>query len=252
MRGIVIGACAAVLGLGLGSAQAAEGKALPDYSWSFEGLFGTFDRAALQRGLQVYREVCAGCHGLRLVAFRNLADLGYDEDEIKAIAAEYAVIDGPNDEGEMFERGARASDRFPSPFANDKAAAAANNGAVPPDLSVITKARIGGASYIRALLTGYHEAPADFQLLEGLNYNVYFPGNQIAMVPPLSDDAVEYHDGTAATIDQMAADVATFLTWAAEPTLEERKQTGIKVILYLIVLTAMLYAVKRKVWADVH
>jgi ubiquinol-cytochrome c reductase cytochrome c1 subunit len=252
MRRIVLGACAAVLGLGLGSAHASEGKALPDCSWSFEGLFGTFDRAALQRGLQIHREVCAGCHGLRLVAFRNLADLGYGEDEIKAIAAEYIVIDGPDEEGEMFEREARASDRFPSPFANVQAAAAANNGAVPPDLSVITKARVGGPTYIRALLDGYHEAPADFVLLEGLSYNVYFPGNQIAMAAPLDVDAVEYHDGTKATVDQMAADVATFLMWAAEPALEERKQTGIKVILFLIVLTALLYAIKRKVWADVH
>jgi ubiquinol-cytochrome c reductase cytochrome c1 subunit len=250
MRRIVLGACAAVLGLGLGSAHASEGKALPDYSWSFEGLFGTFDRAALQRGLQIHREVCAGCDGLRrrrveLVA-RPHATAG------ARLPAEYIVIDGPDEEGEMFEREARASDRFPSPFANVQAAAAANNGAVPPDLSVITKARVGGPTYIRALLDGYHEAPADFVLLEGLSYNVYFPGNQIAMAAPLDVDAVEYHDGTKATVDQMAADVATFLMWAAEPALEERKQTGIKVILFLIVLTALLYAIKRKVWADVH
>ncbi|MFQ5775482.1 MAG: cytochrome c1 [Kiloniellaceae bacterium] len=251
MRQLLAGALVGVFCLGSGAALAAEAK-VPAYDWSFEGVFGRFDRAAMQRGLQVYREVCSGCHSLRLIAFRNLAALGYDEAEITEIAGEYSVIDGPDDEGEMFERQGRPSDRFPPPFPNAKAAAAANNGAVPPDLSLMAKARKGGPSYIRALLTGYEEPPADFELLEGLNYNAYFPGAQIAMPPPLFEDAVEYQDGTPASPDQMASDVATFLMWTAEPDLETRKRMGIKVILFLLVFTGVLYATKRKVWADIH
>lgn len=234
------------------TATAAEGVAIPSQDWSHSGVFGTYDRAAAQRGLQVYREGCAGCHSLDRIAFRNLADLGYSEDQIKAMAAEAIVVDGPDDDGEMFEREGRASDYFPAPFPNSKAAAAANGGAVPPDLSLMAKARFGGADYIYALLTGYVEPPADFEMLEGLNYNAYFPGHQIAMAAPLSEDAVEYADGTAATVEQMAHDIAVFLSWTAEPEMEERKQTGLKVILFLLVLTGLLYAVKRKIWADLH
>jgi len=244
---------AAGLALGAQTAAAAEGEAnLPKFDWSFEGVFGQFERPALQRGLQVYREVCSACHSLRLVAFRNLADLGYSEDDIKAIASEYTVMDGPDDDGEMFERDGRPADYFPKPFPNAKAAAAANNGAVPPDLSLMAKARVGGPSYIRAILDGFGEPPAGMEILEGQNYNEYFPGHRIAMAPPLSDDAVEYQDGTAATVDQMAADVSTFLMWTAEPKMEIRKEIGVKVILFLLILTAVLYAVKRKVWADLH
>ena len=245
------------LGAGLGTAlqssplSAAEGVAVPAQSWSFDGIFGTFDRASLQRGLQVYAEVCAGCHGLKRIAFRNLAEIGYNEDQIKAFAAERIIVDGPDDDGEMFERDGRPSDYFPSPFPNDKAAAAANGGAVPPDLSLMAKARAGGPDYLYALLVGYDEPPADVEMNEGLNYNHYFPGFQIAMAQPLDDDAVEYADGTEASLDQMSRDVSAFLMWTAEPMLEERKQTGIKVILFLIVLSAMFYAIKRKVWADV-
>ena len=250
----------AVLGLGLVTlggawappAEAATGVAPPHQSWSFDGVFGTFDRAALQRGYQVYSEVCSGCHSLKYVRFRNLADLGYTEDQIKAFAAEATVIDGPDDEGEMFERDGLSSDAFPPPFANEKAAAAANGGAVPPDLSLVTKSRKGGPDYIFALMTGYAEPPAGFDLLEGLNYNTYFPGQQTAMAPPLEDDAVEYAGGTEATNEQMAKDVATFLMWAAEPNLEPRKRMGIKVVLFLLVFTGMLYAAKRRVWADLH
>ncbi|MEE9210653.1 MAG: cytochrome c1 [Kiloniellales bacterium] len=252
MRKLSIGVAAVLLGLQASAALAVETKHPPARDWSFSGVFGQFDRAAMQRGLQVYREVCSGCHGLRLIHFRNLAALGYDEDEIKAIAAEYTVIDGPDEEGEMFERPGRPVDRFPSPFANDKAAAAANNGAMPPDLSLMAKARDDGPNYIHALLTGYEEPPADIEVIEGANYNPYFPGNQIAMAAPLFEDAVEYADGTPATVEQMAADVTTFLMWAAEPTLEERKRMGIKVMLFLLVFTGVLYAVKRKVWADLH
>ncbi len=238
--------------LGTASVQAAEGVKLPEQDWSFDGVLGLFDRAQLQRGLQVYREVCAGCHGLRYIAFRNLADLQYNEDQIKAIASEAIIVDGPDDEGEMFEREGRLPDYFPSPFANDKAAAASNNGAVPPDLSLMAKARFGGADYIHALLTGYEEAPADFEVLEGLSYNAYFPGHQIAMAQPLDDDAVEYADGTEASLDQMARDVAAFLTWTAEPKLEARKTAGIWVILFFLFVTGVTYASKKKIWADLH
>lgn len=244
---------AAALALAAVPADAAEGGKPPSRDWSFQGMFGTFDRGALQRGFQVYKEVCAACHSLRLVAYRNLSGIGLGEDQIKAVAAEFEVTDGPNDEGEMFQRPARPPDRFVKPFANDNAARAANNGALPPDLSLMTKARKGGADYLHALLIGYkEEPPAGFTLGDGMSYNVYFPGNQIAMAPPVDDDAVEYADGTKATKDQIASDVTTFLAWAAEPELEERKRLGIKVLLFLIVLTAMLYAVKRQVWKDQH
>ncbi|MBC8339217.1 MAG: cytochrome c1 [Rhodospirillales bacterium] len=226
---------------------------LPARNWSFNGMFGTFDRGSLQRGLQVYQEVCAACHSLKLVAYRNLSAIGLNEDQIKKIAAEFEVQDGPNDEGEMYARPARPSDRFVAPFANDKAARASNNGALPPDLSLMTKARKGGADYLHALLTGYKETPPDgVKMGEGMQYNVYFPGNQIAMAPPLAEDAVEYADGTKATAEQLAADVSTFLTWAAEPELEDRKRMGVKVLLFLLVLTAMMYALKRQIWADQH
>ena len=252
MKTLTAAALAAVIALGAGQAAAAEGAALPKYDWSFSGVFGHFDRAELQRGLQVYREVCSACHGLKYVAFRNLEALGYSEDEIKQMSTEYSVVDGPNDEGEMFERPGRPSDYFPSPFPNDKAAAAANNGAAPPDLSLMAKARPGGPDYTRSLLLGYEDPPAGFEALEGLNYNIYFPGNQIAMAPPLFDEAVEYADGTEATAEQMATDVASFLMWTAEPYLEERHSMGIKVVLFLLVFTGLLYAAKRKVWSDLH
>lgn len=254
-RYIVSAAVASALGIAMaGSALAAEGGAeLPDVDWSFEGIFGTFDRAAAQRGLQVYQEVCAGCHSLDLVAYRNLADLGYSEDQIKAIAAEKTVIDGPDDEGEMYEREARPSDHFVPPYPNDNAAAAANGGALPPDLSLITKARKGGPSYTYAVLTGYEDEPPEgVEINDSAYYNHYFPGNQIAMPQPLYEDGVEYADGTPATVEQMAHDVTTFLAWAANPELEDRKRLGIKVMLFLIVFTALLYAYKRKVWADLH
>jgi len=245
-------AVALAAGLGAGAATASEGAELPKQHWSFDGLFGTYDRAAAQRGFMVYNTVCAACHGLSLVAYRNLAGVGFKDDEIKAIAAAKEVQDGPNDQGEMFARPGRPSDRFAKPFANDNAARAANNGALPPDLSLITKARKGSADYLYALLTGYKDAPADMKMMEGMNYNAVFPGNQIAMVAPLAEGAVEYADGTKPTVPQMARDVATFLTWAAEPEMEERKRMGVKVLLFLIVLTAMLYALKRQIWKDLH
>ncbi len=235
-----------------GAASAAEEVPLIQRSWSFDGLFGTFDRAAAQRGLQVYREVCSACHSLDYIAFRNLTALGFSDDQVKALASQYQITDGPNDQGEMYQRAGKASDYFPPPFANDEAARAANGGALPPDLSLITKARPQGPDYVYSLLQGFHEAPPDAQGPPGTYYNIYFPGNWIGMPPPLSEGAVQYADGTPATVEQMASDVATFLTWAGEPTLEARKQTGLKVILFLIVLTALFYATKRKVWAGQH
>lgn len=244
---------AAALVAFVGSAAAAEEElALPSQHWSFSGFFGTYDRAAALRGLQVYREVCAGCHSLSLLSYRHLSGLGLDEEAVKALAAEETVVDGPDEEGEMFERPGRPSDRFRLAFPNEQAARAVNNGAFPPDLSVIVKARKGGADYIHALLVGYGEPPAEVTLQEGMSYNAYFPGRQIAMPAPLSDDAVAYADGTPASADQMSRDVVHFLAWAAEPELDERKRTGVKTVLFLIVFTGLLYAVKRKVWSRLH
>ncbi len=253
------------------NAQAAAGAKPPTHEWSFNGIFGTYDRAALQRGFQVFRNVCAACHSMDLLAFRNLEALGYNEDEVKAIAASYEVQAGPNDDGEMYMRPATPADHWPAPFANDKIAAMANGGAVPPDLSLINKARGSGgdsairvsllqpsgfplgADYVHALLTGYKdEPPADFSLAAGKYYNVYYPGNAISMAPPLYPDGVEYADGTQATVEQQSRDVTVFLNWVSEPELEDRKNLGIKVMLFLLVLTAMLYALKRKIWANVH
>jgi len=237
----------------LGSAQASGGAIeLKSVSWKHGGIFGTYDRAAAQRGLQVYREVCAGCHGLGLVAFRTLSDLGFSEEEVKAIAAESDFVDGPDGEGEMFERPGKPSDKFPSPFPNEQAARASNGGAYPPDMSLMSKARADGDNYLYSLMTGYEDAPSDVTLADGMSYNAYFPGHQIAMPAPLSEDAVEYSDGTPATVDQMAKDVSVFLTWAAEPKMEQRKSIGLKVILFLLIMAAVFYAVKRKVWSDLH
>ncbi len=245
---------AGAFALGLGSAaEAAEKIELPEVKWSFEGVFGTFDRAQLQRGLQVYKEVCSACHSLHYIAFRNLHDLGYSEDEIKAFAATYQVQnEEPNDQGEMFMRPARDSDRFPRTFPNEQAARAANGGAYPPDLSLMTKAREGGPEYLHALMVGYTQAPSNFKLLEGLYYNAYFPGHQIAMPPPLNPGQVTYADGTEASVDQMAKDVSAFLTWTAEPKMEARKAMGIKVMLFLLVATGLLIAVKKRIWRNMH
>lgn len=254
MKKLLTAAVVAVIaGVGsAGPASAAEGVAIPDHDFSFEGIFGTFDRAAAQRGLQVYNQVCSSCHSLKYVAFRTLGDLGYTEEQVEAIAAQYTVTDGPNDQGEMYQRPAKPSDTFPSPFDNKQAAIAANGGAYPPDLSVITQARPNGPDYLHALLTGYTDPPADVELSPGQYWNEYFPGHQIAMPPPLYPDGVSYQDGTEATVAQMAHDVTVFLHWAAEPHMEERKRTGIAVVLFLLVLTGMLYATKRRIWQDLH
>ena len=252
MRANLLGAALA-LGLGLAaSAQAQEAAAIPHQIWSFDGVFGTFDRGAAQRGFQVYKGICSVCHSLNQLYYRNLEEIGFTPDEVKAIAAEVQVTDGPNDQGEMYQRPGKPSDRFKAPFANEQAARAANNGALPPDLSLIVKARAGGPDYAYAILTGFQDAPAGFKMSQGMYYNKAFPGHQIAMPPPLTEDAVTYDDGTKAAVPQMAHDVVTFLTWAAEPDLEARHRVGVKVILYLLALTGLLYAVKRRVWASVH
>ena len=253
MRRLMIAAAALALGLvGAAEARASEGAGpLPSVDFPHVGVFGKYDQAALKRGLQVYREVCANCHGLHYVAFRSLSALGLSEDEIKEVAASFKVIDGPNAEGEMFERPAKASDKIPSPFKNDNAARASNNGALPPDLSLLVKGRDGHEGYIYGILTGYQDPPEGFVLGDGMNYNAHFPGHQIAMPPPLSDGVVTYADGTEATVATMAHDITTFLAWAAEPELEERKATGLKVLIFIGVLTAILYAINVRVWSKV-
>jgi len=255
MRSItsLFAAFAVLLGGALTPAIAAEEAPTPPaQDWSFDGVFGTFDRAASQRGLQVYLEVCSLCHALDYVAYRNLTALGFSEAEVEAIAQRYSVTDGPDDSGDMFERPGLPQDRFVAPFANEQAARAANNNAYPPDLSLMVEARAGGADYLYGLLTGYVEAPDDVELSAGMSYNEYFPGHQIAMPNMLLDGAVQYTDGTEATPQQMAWDVTNFLAWTSEPNLEDRLNTGRGVIIYLLIFAGLLYAVKRKIWAKVH
>ncbi len=220
--------------------------------WSFKGIFGTFDRASLQRGYQVYQEVCSGCHSVQHLSYRNLSEKGGPEfsvDEAKAIAAQFEVEDGPNSDGEMFMRPARLSDKFVKPYPNVEASTAANGGAYPPDMSVLAKARAGGADYIYSLLLGYEEPPADFELDDGVYYNKYMPGNKIKMSAPIMDGLVEYSDGTNATTEQMSKDVTAFLVWASEPHLEAQHRMGFKTIIYLIVLLTLVYMSKQKVWS---
>jgi ubiquinol-cytochrome c reductase cytochrome c1 subunit len=253
-------------------AQAAENPLVKpvEQDWSFAGPFGTYDKGQLQRGLKVYREGCAACHGLTRVPFRTLSALGYSEAQVRALAAEYEVQDGPNADGEMFTRAALPSDHFPSPFANPEAAAASNNGAAPPDLSLIAKARAvergfptfifdvftqyaeSGPDYIYSLLTGYQDAPEGYDLQPGTYYNPHFlSGTALSMPNPLSDGQVTYDDGTPETVDQYVHDVAAFLMWAAEPHLEARKHMGFNVLVFLALFGALVYLTKRKVWANV-
>jgi cytochrome c1 len=269
---VAVAASLSVIGMRVALAQEAE--APPRLSWSFHGPFGTYDQAQLQRGFKIYREVCSTCHSLKLLAFRNLADPGgpdFTEAQAATVAASFQVTDGPNDKGEMFQRPGKLADYFPPPFPNDQAARAALGGGLPPDMSVLAKARSheagfprfifdaftqyqeAGPDYIHAILTGYEEQPpAGFALAPGTQYNKYFPGHAIAMPKPLSDGQVEYTDGTPATVDQYAKDISAFLMWAAEPKLDERKRLGFQVFIYLIVLTGLLYFTKRRVWHDVH
>ena len=234
--------------------KSAEQGELLKINWSFKGLTGKFDRASLQRGFQVYKEVCSSCHSMQYLSYRNLGESGgpeFSEVEVKAIAASIEIEDGPDSQGEMFTRPGRPSDKFKSPYSNVNASIAANGGAYPPDMSVLVKARPGGSNYIYSVLMGYEEPPAGMVLDDGVYYNKYMIGNKIKMSAPLSDDIVEYSDGTNATVDQMAKDVTTFLSWTAEPELEERHKTGVKVIIYLILLTILVYLSMKKIWSRI-
>jgi cytochrome c1 len=263
---------AAVAGTTL-PARAQEADAPPLQSWSFAGPFGQFDPEQLQRGFKIYREVCSTCHSLKLLSFRNLADPGgphFTEAQAAAIAATFQVTDGPNDQGQMFQRPGKISDSFPPPFANDQAARAALGGGLPPDMSTLAKARgydrgfpwfifdaftqyqEGGPDYIHAILNGYTDPPAGFALPPGTHYNKYFPGHAIAMPKPINDGQVKFTDGTPETVDQYGRDVAAFLMWASEPKLDERKRLGFQVMIFLIVLSALLYFTKKKLWHEVE
>ena len=241
--------------LGTAQVNAVEKVSLLSTDWSFKGLFGKFDRGSLQRGYQVYTEVCASCHSMKYVSYRNLFESGgpeFTEDQVKAIAAGFEVTDGPNSDGEMFVRPAKLSDKFVMPFANVKAAQAANGGAYPPDMSVLAKARSGGVDYIYSVLLGYEDPPIGVTLDDGVYYNRYMYGNKIKMSEPLSDGLVEYSDGTIASKEQMAKDVTTFLMWTAEPHLEARHKMGFKAILYLIILTILVYFSMKKIWSRIE
>ena len=236
------------------SAISAEKVEYLKTDWSFKGLFGKFDRASLQRGYQVYTEVCAACHSMKYLSYRNLSEKGGPEFSVaqaKAIAASFEVTDGPNSDGEMFNRPGKLSDKFVMPYENVKAAEAANGGAYPPDMSVLVKARGGGVDYIYSLLQGYEEAPSGMTLDDGVHYNKYMYGNKIKMSAPLSDGIIEYSDGTNASVQQMSKDVTTFLMWAAEPSLETRHQMGFKAIVYLIILTILVYFSMKRIWSRV-
>ncbi len=223
--------------------------------WTFKGVFGKFDRSALQRGYQVYAEVCASCHSMKYLSYRNLSEEGgpeFTQSQVKAIAASFEVKDGPNSDGEMFTRPGKLSDKFVMPYENVKAAQAANGGAYPPDMSVLVKARGGGVDYIYSLLLGYEDAPSGVSLDEGVYYNKYMYGNKIKMSAPLSDGLVEYSDGTVASVEQMSKDVTTFLMWAAEPHLETRHKMGFKAIVYLIILTVLVYFSMKRIWSRIE
>lgn len=254
--GLATVVCLAFIAVGNLNAKAAgEAVELPSVDWSFSGPFGTFDKGQLQRGFKVFREVCSACHALDLVAFRNLSEQGgpgFTPEQVKVIASEFEVEDGPNDDGDMFMRPAKPSDRFPAPFENEQIARLANGGALPPDLSVLAKARIGKADYIYALLIGYEDPPADVEMGPGMSYNKYYPGHQIAMPKPIDDGVVDYDDGTEPTLENYAKDVSAFMMWTAEPKLEARHAMGFKVIIFLLIFAGLLYATKRKIWASVH
>lgn len=276
--GMIAGLLAAAIMVPSAVFAAGEAEQPPRQDWSFYGPFGTYDRAQLQRGFKVYREVCASCHGLSRVSFRNLSQPGgpeFSESQVQALAAEYKIQDGPNDSGEMFERDGRPADQFPKPFPNENAARAANGGAYPPDFSVLAKARSysrgfpwfvtdafiqyqeHGVDYITALLLGYTDPPEGVQLAPGQHYNRYMPGNAIAMAKPLSDGQVEYPKGengqapVPETVEQYAKDVSAFMMWAAEPHLEQRKRLGFNVMAFLLIFAGLLYFTKKKIWAKV-
>jgi cytochrome c1 len=272
-RSIIVALALAAFALPALAQEPVHEEAPPKNRWSFAGPFGKYDQGQLQRGFKVYREVCSVCHGVKMLAFRNLADPGgpgFTTAQAQAIAAEYKVQDGPNDQGEMFERPGRLADYFPPPFPNDQAARARYN-AVPPDFSVIAKARgyergfpywvldmltqyqEHGVDYITALMLGYEDKPpAGVTVPPGSFYNKYYPAHTIAMPPPLSDKRVDYTDGAPMTVEQYAKDLSAFLMWAAEPHLDQRKRVGMQVFIFLIVLALLLYFTKKKVWRAVE
>jgi len=236
-------------------AIAESSQELLKVDWSFKSFIGKFDRASLQRGYQVYNEVCASCHSIKYLSYRNLAEKGgpeFSEEEAKAIASNFEVVDGPDSTGEMFTRSARLSDKFVMPYANEEEAKSTNGGAYPPDMSVLVKARAGGADYIYSLLLGYEDPPADVKLDEGVYYNKYMYGNKIKMSAPLSDGLIVYSDGTKATTEQMAKDVVSFLMWAAEPHLEQRHKFGFRVLIYLIIISVLVYFSMKKIWSRIE
>ena len=249
MRGLLL--AAALVAAAPALAQDAEPP--PHERWSFNGPFGTFDRASAQRGLQVYLNVCSNCHSLKEMYYRNLTGIGLSDEQVKAIAAGVTLSGvAMDDAGQPIDRAALPSDHFKSPFPNDRAARAANGGALPPDQSLIIKAREEGPDYVYALLNGYKTPPQGVTAPAGQYYNEYFPGHFLAMPPPLADGQVEYADGTKATVEQMSRDIVTFLTWASNPEMEARKRMGVKAVIFLALLSGLTYAVKRKVWKDVH
>ena len=251
MRAIVLAMVAAFALPGLAAAQQ-EPEPLQKVNFSFQGPFGTFDRGALQRGFAVWQGVCSNCHSMKEAYYRNLEGIGLTPEQVKAIAASITVPGGTDDQGNPVERPALPADHFKSPYANDKAARAANNGALPPDHSLIEKAREGGADYIDNLLLGYRDPPPGMKMADGMNYNIYFQGRQIAMAQPLHGDDVDYADGTKPTLEQEVRDVSTFLTYMANPEMEQRKRMGVHIALFLVGMTGVTYAVKRKIWAKLH
>ncbi len=251
MKKFLLAATAAFALAGPSVLNAAEEIHIPKEEWSFNGVMGTFDKAQLQRGFQVYKEVCSACHSLQYISFRNFTDLGYSEEQVKSLAAQYDVEDGPNDDGEMFKRKARPSDHVPKPFPNDALARVANGGALPPDLSLMTKAREGGPDYVYHLLLGYEEPPAGLELTPGLSYNKYFPGHQIGMAKQVADGIVTFADGAPSDAAHIAKDVTAFLHWAAEPKLEARHSTGVRVTLYALIFAVLAFLAKRRLWKDI-
>uniref|UniRef100_A0A4W3KF16 Cytochrome c1, heme protein, mitochondrial n=1 Tax=Callorhinchus milii TaxID=7868 RepID=A0A4W3KF16_CALMI len=221
----------------------------PNYPWSHNGLLSSLDHASIRRGYEVYKQVCSACHSMEYLAFRNLVGVSHTEEEAKAIAEEYEIVDGPDENGEMFTRPGKLSDYFPKPYANSEAARAANNGALPPDLSYIANARHGGEDYVFTLLTGYCDPPAGISLREGLYYNPYFPGQAIGMAPPIYDEILEYSDGTPPSMSQIAKDVCTFLRWSSEPEHDQRKRMGLKMLMFSLIVIPMLYYMKRHRWS---
>jgi len=252
LRTMLLSAVALTAFLGIAShSSAQEATTLKENVWKFEGMAGYVDKQSAQRGFQVYKQVCSACHSMNLVAYRNLSKIGFTEAEINALAGEKQVPDF-DDKGQPIQRPGKASDHFVPPYPNEEASRAANNGAYPPDLSLIIKARKGGPDYVYSLLTGFATAPANESAVAGKYYNPYFAGHWISMPPPLSDNVVTYQDGTPATVDQMARDVVTFLQWAGEPEMEQRHEMGIKVLLFLIVMTGFFYVAKKRVWKSLE